>query len=136
MDARLDVKRMLAACLLAGACAGAHNAMAQATGTETPQAAQSPQAGSSDATVSPAASAKQAREIASGDPVRWYQEDANGAQRMRTRQKEIGAALDEAKNACRQGPAAERPACLKAAQDTWQKEMNLLRAEAPARPGT
>lgn len=135
MDARLDVKRMLAACLLAGACTGA---MAQATGTQTPQtpqAAPSPQAGS-DATVSPAASAKQAREIASGDPVRWYQEDANGAQRMRTRQKEIGAALDEAKNACRQGPAAQRPACLKAAQDTWQKEMNLLRAEAPAQPGT
>ena len=129
MDARLDVKRILAACLLA--CAGAHGAMAQTTDTQPPGA----QAGS-DATVSPAASARQAREIAGGDPVRWYQEDANSAQRMRTRQKEIGAALDEAKNACRQGPAAQRPACLKAAQDNWQKEMNLLRAEAPAQPGT
>ena len=144
MDARLDVKRILAACLLAcTACAGAQaqTTSTQATSTQatSPQAsgAQTPaaQAGS-DATVSPAASAKQAREIASGDPVRWYQEDANSAQRMRTRQKEIGAALDEAKNACRQGLAAQRRACLKAAQDTWQREMNLLRAEAPAQPGT
>lgn len=120
MDDRLDWKRILAACLAAGAFAGAHTVQAQA---------------GSDATVSPAASAKQAREIANGDPVRWYREDANSAQRMRTRQKEIGAALDEAKNACRQGPAAERPACLKAAQATWEKEMNLLRAEAPVQAG-
>lgn len=121
MDTRLDWKRMLGACLLAGACTAAHGAQAQQAG--------------SDATVSPAASAKQAREIAAGDPVRWYREDATRAERMRTRQKEIGAALDEAKNACRQEPATQRQACLKTAQANWEKEMNLLRAEAPAQPG-
>ncbi|MDB5747644.1 MAG: hypothetical protein JWP72_2492 [Massilia sp.] len=118
MDARLDLKRMLAGCLLAGAaaCAGAQTA--------------------GDATVSPLAASKQAREIARGDPARWHREDATEAQRMRTRQKEIGAALSEAENACRQGPAAERQTCLKAAQARWKTEMDLLRAEAPVQPGS
>ena len=114
MDARFGLKRMLAGCLLAGAaaCAGAQ------TG--------------GDAMVSPPAAREQAREIARGDPARWHREDATEAQRMRTRQKEIGAALGEAKNACRQGPAAERQTCLKDAQATWKTEMGLLRAEAQA----
>ena len=118
MDARYGLTRILAGCLLAGAaaCAGAQ------TGSDS---------AGSDATVSPPAASKQAREIAHGDPARWHREDATGAQRMRTRQKEIGAALNEAKNACRQGPAPARRACLKAAQDTWQQEMAQLRQEAP-----
>ena len=117
MDARFDLKRMLAGCLLAGAaaCAGAQ------TG--------------GDATVPPPAAREQARDIARGDPPRWHREDTTEAQRMRTRQKEIGAALSEAKNACRQGPVAERQACLKAAQATWKTEMDLLRAEAPVQAG-
>ena len=86
---------------------------------------------SSDANVAPAAASKQAREMARGDPVRWYREDTTRQERLRTRTKEIGAALDEAKNACKQGPAAERQACLKAAQDTWRQEMAALRSEAP-----
>ena len=86
---------------------------------------------SSDANVAPAAASKQAREIARGDPVRWYREDTTRQERMRTRQKEIGAALDEAKNACKQAPAAERASCLKAAQDTWRQEMAALRSDAP-----
>ena len=118
MNARFDLTRTLAGCLLAGAaaCAGAQ------TG--------------GDATVSPPAASKQAREIARGDPLRWHLEDTTEAQRIRTRQKEIGAALNEAKNACRQGPAAERQACLKAAQATWQEEMALLRKEAPVQAGS
>ncbi|QNA88563.1 hypothetical protein G4G28_08785 [Massilia sp. Dwa41.01b] len=56
---------------------------------------------SSDANVAPAAANKQAREIAQGDPARWYKEDATAGQRMRSRQKEIAAALDEARHACR-----------------------------------
>lgn len=87
---------------------------------------------SSDANVAPSAASKQAREIAGGDPARWYREDATRQERMRTRQKEIGAALDEAKHACRRGPAADRQACVKAAQDTWREEMAALRSEAPA----
>ena len=86
---------------------------------------------SSDAYVAPAAASKQAREMARGDPARWYREDTTRQESLRTRTKEIGAALDEAKNACKQGPAAERQACLKAAQDTWRQEMAALRNEAP-----
>lgn len=86
---------------------------------------------SSDADVAPAAASKQAREIANGDPARWYREDATRQEQMRTRRKEIGAALDEAKNACKREPAAGRQACLRAAQDTWREEMAALRAEVP-----
>lgn len=105
---------LLAACLLASAGATAH----------APQ--------SNDTLVAPAAANKQAHEIARGDPARWYREDATSQQRRRTRQKEIGAAFEEAKIACRQGPATERADCLKAAQATWKEEMAAERAEASA----
>jgi hypothetical protein len=118
MKTHTDFKRMFAAGLLAAASA---MALAQT---------------SNDAMVAPAAASKQAHEIARGDPVRWYREDATTQQRWRTRQKEIGAALDEAKNACRQGPAQERASCLKAAQETWKEEMATARAEASVQPGT
>ena len=90
---------------------------------------------STDANVPPAAAREQAREIAHGDPVRWYKEDTTRQERMRTRTKEIGAALDEAKNACKGAPAAERSACLKAAQATWESDMKAVRAEAPVQAG-
>jgi hypothetical protein len=118
MKTHTDLKRALAVGLLAAASS---MAVAQT---------------SNDAMVAPAAASKQAREIARGDPVRWYREDATTQQRWRTRQKEIGAALDEAKNACRQGPAPERSSCLKAAQETWKEEMAAARAEAGVQPGT
>jgi hypothetical protein len=118
MKTHIDLRHIVAACLLAGLSTAA---LAQT---------------SNDAMVAPAAASKQAREIARGDPVRWYREDATTQQRWRTRQKEIGAALDEAKNACRQGPAPERSSCLKAAQDTWKEEMAAARAEAGVQPGT
>jgi len=90
---------------------------------------------STDANVPPAAASKQAREIAQGDPVRWYKEDTTQQEHMRTRTKEIGAALDEAKNACKAGPAAERQACLKTAQASWESEMKAVRTEAPVQAG-
>ena len=108
MKSRTKWIRLLGACLLAGASAAGN-------------------AQSGDAVVAPAAASKQAREIAQGDPARWYREDTTAQQRMRTRQKEIGAALAEARNACRQGPAAERAACMQAAQATWKEEMQRLR---------
>jgi hypothetical protein len=111
MDAMIPTRRLLAACLLAGACGVA--------GAQT----------GNDATVAPAAAGKQAQEIASGDPARWYREDATAQQQWKTRQKEIGAALDEAKRACRQEPAAQRASCLKAAQDTYKEEMASARSE-------
>jgi len=117
MNVRTLIQPALLGILLAGA---APLALAQA---------------STDANVPPAAASKQAREIAQGDPVRWYKEDATRQERMRTRTKEIGAALDEAKNACKQQPAAERQACLQTAQATWEKEMKALRADAPVQAG-
>ena len=83
---------------------------------------------SSDALVEPAAASKQAREIAQGDPARWYREDATSQDRLRTLQKEIGAALQEARNACKKAPAAERKACMQEARATYQRDMAQAKA--------
>lgn len=84
---------------------------------------------SSDALVDPAAASKQAREIAQGDPARWYREDTTRQARLRTLQKEIGAALQEAKNACKQAPAAERKTCLQEARATYARDMAAAKAQ-------
>lgn len=131
MKMHTDLKRLLGAGLLAGA-----SALAAAQTNVDPAAAPPATQNSNDAMVAPAAADKQAREIARGDPARWHREDATGQERWRTRQKEIGAALDEAKNACRQGPAAQRPSCLQAAQATWKEEIAAARAEAGVQAGT
>ncbi|QNA99460.1 hypothetical protein [Massilia sp. Se16.2.3] len=68
---RLSIRRSLAATLAGVLLATSGLALAQ----------------SSDANVAPAAANKQAREIAQGDPARWYKEDATAGQRMRSRQK-------------------------------------------------
>jgi hypothetical protein len=65
----------------------------------------------------------QKQEIARGEPARWSQPDRTSAEQARTLRKEIGAALAEAKQACKQAAAAERSACLKEAQDTYQADM-------------
>jgi len=93
------------------------------------------QAGS-DALVDPAAATKQAREIAQGDPARWYREDATREARLRTLQKEIGAALQEARNACKKQPAAERNACLQEARATYQRDMAQAKAQVDGDPQT
>jgi hypothetical protein len=76
-----------------------------------------------DQNVDRATASKQAAEIARGGPARWYQEDATAAARLRTLQKEIGAALHEAHNACRTAPTAERASCAKQARATYQQDM-------------
>ena len=58
-----------------------------------------------------------------GDPARWYQADNTPQAQLRTLHKEIGAALSEAKKACHQEAAADRSACLKAAQETYRQDM-------------
>jgi hypothetical protein len=68
----------------------------------------------------------QQQEIAKGDPARWYQEDTTTAAQTRTLRKEIGAALAEARIACKKGPAAERSTCMKEAQQTYQRDMANL----------
>jgi hypothetical protein len=85
-----------------------------------------------DRNLDPAIARQQAAEIARGDPARWYRDDTTTAARMRTLKKEIGAALQEAQNACRQGPKAERADCLKAARTTWQHDMATARERLEA----
>ena len=65
----------------------------------------------------------QRQEIAKGEPARWSQGDQTTAEQTRTLRKEIGAALAEAKQACQKGPASERSACLKDAQQTYHDDM-------------
>ena len=107
-----------------GATAAA-NASAQADATVKPQ-------DSSDQNVPPATARKQAAEVASGDPQRWYREDATPSARLRTIQKEIAAGLQEAQGNCRRQPTAERAACLKHARATYRKEMAEARSRAMA----
>jgi hypothetical protein len=76
-----------------------------------------------DTTVAKAVAQKQSKEIHAGDPARWRSDDAGRQAAMKTLQKEIGAAYDEAKRACAKGAAAERSACLQAARQTWQQDM-------------
>jgi len=87
-----------------------------------------------DSTVDPAVKAKQAGEIRRGDPARWYRDDASRQARLHTLQKEIGAAYQEAKNACREGAAAGRNACLKEARATYEQDMKNAPAQLDAAP--
>ena len=90
----------------------------------------------SDATVPPAAAAKQASEVASGaDPARWHDGDDSRAARLATLKKEIGAAQAEAQRACAQQPANARAACLADAKATYQKDMAGAEAQVDAAPG-
>jgi hypothetical protein len=88
----------------------------------TGAAAQDKQAGN-DAVVNPVAARQQAQEIANGDPARWYRNDSE----QQTLRKELGAALQEAQNACRQQPANERKACMQEARAAWQRDAAKLR---------
>lgn len=87
----------------------------------TTASAQDAQSG--DRVVDPTAARQQAQEIAKGDPPRWYRNDTE----QQTLRKEIGAALQEAQNACRQQPASERKTCMQEARATWQRDMAQLR---------
>jgi hypothetical protein len=80
----------------------------------------------------PAVAQQQKKEIAHGDPGRWYHNDSTAADQLRTVRKEIAAALQEATLACKQQPAAERSACMKQARSTYQHDMvnaKLIRDE-------
>ena len=121
------VLRGACACLLG--CTLLAHAHAQTEPRTPPQT-------SSDALVDPAARSKQAREIAQGDPARWYREDATSQARMRTLQKEIGAALQEAKNACKSTPAAERNQCMQEARAVYQRDMAQAKARVEGQAHT
>ncbi|MDM5178232.1 hypothetical protein PO883_13625 [Massilia sp. DJPM01] len=85
---------------------------------------------STDQNVPAATARQQAAEIARGDPARWSREDVTPDARLRTLRKEMGAALQEARGACRALAAAERGACNKEAQANYQKDMAGARAQA------
>ena len=85
---------------------------------------------SRDSNVPPATAAKQAAEIARGDPSRWYQEDRTLQARLRTLHKEISAGLQEAQGACRTLAVSERGACLREARAAYQHDMAGARAQA------
>ena len=114
MATLIRILRGVGACALAGA---AFSASAQ----------QPQQQAGSDATVTPIAARQQAQEIAKGDPARWYRPDPE----QQTLRKELGAALQEAQNACRKAPAAERKSCLDEARATWQRETAQLGKPMP-----
>jgi hypothetical protein len=91
---------------------------------------------SSDATVPPAAAAKQAGEVQSGaDPARWHQQDDSRAARLATLKKEIGAAQAEAQRACSKEAASTRASCLADAKATYERDMAGAQAQVDAAPG-
>lgn len=122
--------------MLRGVCACALGLAASAAQGQEAQTAAAPPAPQStatgDAVVDPTVARQQAREVAKGDPSRWYRDDPTRQARMRTLQKEIGAALKEAQNACKQKPAAERSACMRDAKATWQDDMAQAKAQVDA----
>jgi hypothetical protein len=118
---------------LAGACAllasvAMGNVHAQSTSAAEPAMAPT----STDSNVPPATAAKQAREIAQGDPARWFRQDPGAAASLRRLQKEIGAALQEAQGACRKMAAAERKTCMSEARATYNKDMAGAQAQIMA----
>jgi hypothetical protein len=102
------------ACALAGAAA-----MAQQHG---------------DSAVAPAVAQKQQQEIQQGDPGRWYKVDSTSDAALRTKQKEIKAAYDEAKRACSGEPKGERAGCLKDARTTYDQDMANARTLVDSAP--
>lgn len=133
-DIALSTLRLAPLLLGAMLCAAAH--------AQTQPPAPAPAATSDSATPAvqdstpgvtpPAVAQQQKKEIAHGDPGRWYQHDSTAADQLRTVRKEIAAALQEATLACKKQPAAERNACLKEARSTYQHDMvnaKLIRDE-------
>lgn len=87
---------------------------------------------STDANVPAATAQKQAREIAQGDPARWFRQNPSAAASLRRLHNEIGAALQEAQGACRQLAAAERKACLAEARAIYNSDMAGAQARVMA----
>jgi hypothetical protein len=87
-----------------------------------------------DSAVAPAVAQKQQQEIRQGDPARWYKQDGTADAALRTKQKEIKAAYDEAKRACIGEPKAERAGCLKDARTTFDQDMANARGLVDSAP--
>lgn len=118
-----QVLALMGSLVLAAGPARAHTPAQPAPASQPVQAEHTP----------PAAAAHQASELARGDPARWYVEDATEQQRLRTQRKEIAAAYEEAKIACRNEPVPERAQCLKEARATYQRELAAIRSPITVR---
>jgi hypothetical protein len=116
-----------ATAIMFGALLASAAALAQTQSQAQPQA-------NDDSTVGKAVKLKQANEIRSGDPSRWHKDDPTRQARLKTLQKEIGAAYAEAKNACRESAAAERAACVKEARATYEQDMKNAPAQLDTAP--
>lgn len=117
--------RQLRAFALAAALAALCAAGAQAQTQDQPF---------NDSTVDKSVAVKQAGEIRKGDPARWHSEDTSRQSRLRILQKEIGAAYEEAKNACRETAASGRKACLKDARASYERDMKNAPAQLDNAP--
>ena len=113
--------------IVRGACACALAGAAFAASAHVSAQTTAPTQAGSDATVNPIVARQQAQEIAQGDPPRWYRDDPQ----QQTLRKELGAALQEAQNACRKAPTAERKSCMEQARATWQRETAQLGKPMP-----
>ena len=77
--------------------------------------------------VTPAATARQQqKEIAHGDPHRWYVADNTSASQLSNLRKEINAALVEQLTACKKQPARQRASCEHEAHANYQQDMSRL----------
>lgn len=66
---------------------------------------------------------QQQREIAHGEPSRWMKGDGTVQAQLATKRKEIGAALNEALDDCKNAAASERKACVREARATYTRDM-------------
>ncbi|MBV8125275.1 MAG: hypothetical protein JO370_14515 [Paucibacter sp.] len=80
-----------------------------------------------EAVTPPATATLQKKEIAHGDPHRWYVADNTAASQMRNLRKEINAALQEQLTACKRHPSDERASCERDAHLTYQQDMGRLK---------
>ncbi|MES2263319.1 MAG: hypothetical protein V4724_32760 [Pseudomonadota bacterium] len=99
------MKRTIVGALLAAACC--YGAQAQVTPPEV--------------------AAHQRYELSHGEPARWQRDDRTVQAQLHTLRKEIGAALSEARAACRQMPYGERKECMKEAQMTYTMDLANIR---------
>jgi len=77
--------------------------------------------------VTPAATARlQQKEIAHGDPHRWYVADNTSASQLANLRKEINAALQEQLTACRQHQD-DRSTCERDARTNYAQDMARVR---------
>jgi len=85
--------------------------------------------GAALAQSTPAAVAQhQQHEVAQGEPARWLKGDGTMQAQVATKRKEIGAALNEALNDCRQAAANERKGCVQQARETYTRDMANVNA--------